>query len=419
MTYLRSRSVISEKSDVSFSQDDGDSVFDVDEDQSPDDITEPSDISDTDSSTDSDDDSGLHRGNVHPPEYFLRMQEDFNEEKKEFRLVYERETRRKIDPILNRKMKKILRQLLEKHGLTGERRENRRMTVEDLKRQAETAISTTKMRFRIGEHRIAALLFYQLLAPTGARPKSLLYLRYGDIMVSLARDPEGGPHLVLIRFLLHFIKTYLGAKETTTSTLPEYFFDLSLLLNSYVLLLGLLFRYKAFKAPSLTSPKYMDRLDIHPGEYELPLPLKESLSNIFVFRDTIKTAFNSYEISANKRLTYGVISRWTRKIGELAGFAMAVILYSLRYNAANEFDQCPDVSDGLRNLILQHKNSDPFRQNYLERVVSVDTSAIVRHTRQQKALMRQACSIGYSVSKRRPTDLTPEQAASVDKDPRI
>ncbi|KAH6883488.1 hypothetical protein B0T10DRAFT_463421 [Thelonectria olida] len=69
--------------------------------------------------------------------------------------------------------------------------------------------------------------------------------------------------------------------------------------------------------------------------------------------------------------------------------------------------------------MLQHKNSDPFRQNYLERVISVDTSAIVRHTRQQKALMRQACSIGYSVSKRRPTDLTPEQAASVDKDPRI
>jgi hypothetical protein len=69
--------------------------------------------------------------------------------------------------------------------------------------------------------------------------------------------------------------------------------------------------------------------------------------------------------------------------------------------------------------MLQHKNLDPFRQNYLERVISVDTSAIVRHKRQQKSLMCQACSVGYSVSKRRPTDLTPEQAASVDKDPRI
>ncbi|KAH6884005.1 hypothetical protein B0T10DRAFT_580223 [Thelonectria olida] len=223
---------------------------------------------------------------------------------------------------------------------------------------------------------------------------------------------------------------YLGAKETqlpghlwsaeadtkdihsTTSTLSEFFFDPSLLLSPHVLLLGLLFRYKAFRSPSLTTPEYLDKLEIHPDENELPLPLKESLNDIFVFRDTIKTAFDGFAMSVNKPLTYG-------EDGELAGFSMTVILYSFRYNATNEFDQCPNVSDGLRNLMLQHTNSDPFRQKYLGRVVSVDTLAIVRHARQQKALMRQACSIGYSFSKRRPTDLTPEQAASVNKDPRI
>jgi hypothetical protein len=45
--------------------------------------------------------------------------------------------------------------------------------------------------------------------------------------------------------------------------------------------------------------------------------------------------------------------------------------------------------------------------------------AVVSHKEQQKALMRQACSIGYSASKRRPTHLTAEQSASINDDPKI
>jgi hypothetical protein len=49
----------------------------------------------------------------------------------------------------------------------------------------------------------------------------------------------------------------------------------------------------------------------------------------------------------------------------------------------------------------------------------MDTMAVVSHKVQQKALMRQACSIGYSASKRRPTHLTAEQSASINDDPKI
>lgn len=78
-----------------------------------------------------------------------------------------------------------------------------------------------------------------------------------------------------------------------------------------------------------------------------------------------------------------------------------------------------NTSDGLRNLLLQHANSNTFRKHYLGRVVSVDTMAVVRRTKQQDALMRQDCSIGYSASTRRPTHLTPEQSAAVDDNPEI
>jgi hypothetical protein len=87
------------------------------------------------------------------------------------------------------------------------------MTIENLEKQAKTTISTTKKKFRIGEHRIYALLFLLLIAPSGSRPQALLLLRYGDLELSLARDPTGGPHRILIRFKLCFTKTFLGEKE--------------------------------------------------------------------------------------------------------------------------------------------------------------------------------------------------------------
>lgn len=87
------------------------------------------------------------------------------------------------------------------------------MTIEDLREQIETTISTTKKSFKLGELRILAVLFLLLLAPAGARPTSILRLRFGDIRLALVRDPEGGPHNILIRFTLAFTKTYLGVKD--------------------------------------------------------------------------------------------------------------------------------------------------------------------------------------------------------------
>ncbi|KAH7132720.1 hypothetical protein EDB81DRAFT_659788 [Dactylonectria macrodidyma] len=232
--------------------------------------------------------------------------------------------------------------------------------------------------------------------------------------------PEGGPHRILIRFTPKFTKRFLGPKENikwSTMTIPEIMFDASLLLSPHVLLLGKLFRHEAFENPSFTTPDSLSKLNIYFDEYELPIPLKKSMFDIYVFRDTIKTALNGYVISENKNITYAMMAKWTRVMGEIVGFTIAVIFYTLRYNAANEFDQSPNISDGLRNLILGHADSDPFRRHYLGRVVNVDTMAVVRHKPRQQALMHQATSVGCSVSKRRSTELTAEQSAAVNDDP--
>jgi hypothetical protein len=47
------------------------------------------------------------------------------------------------------------------------------MKIEDLKKQIETTISTTKKSLKLGELRVLAFLFLLLLAPAGARPTSI------------------------------------------------------------------------------------------------------------------------------------------------------------------------------------------------------------------------------------------------------
>ncbi|KAF5520978.1 hypothetical protein CGCA056_v007802 [Colletotrichum aenigma] len=344
---------------------------------------------------------------------------------KVFRLVFERAVGDKVDPKLNRSMHRagisyrdVLRDLAKKHGLSEQRRANRGMTIDDLKQQIETTLGTTRKSFKLGELRILAVLFLLLLAPAGSRPEATLKLQFKDIKVSLARDPEGGPHRLLLRLTPEFTKTYLGEKEHKTYTIPETIFDPSLLLSPHVFLLGILFRHQAFRAPSLTSPHHLSKLDIHNGEKELPLPFKEEVSDTFIFRRAIDT-MAGYQISLDERISAGMMNGWTKRIGEILGFNYPTTAYTLRYNAANAFDQSVDVSEALRNLAMGHSNSDPFQKHYLGRNISADLWGILRGQKPQQALMKQSCSIGHSISKRRPIDLTPEQSDSVTEHPTV
>lgn len=78
-----------------------------------------------------------------------------------------------------------------------------------------------------------------------------------------------------------------------------------------------------------------------------------------------------------------------------------------------------DVSEALRNLAMGHGNSDPFQRHYLGRNISADLWGILRGQKPQQALLKQSCSIGHSISQRRPIDLTAEQSASVLTHPTI
>ncbi|KAK2035837.1 C2H2 finger domain-containing protein [Colletotrichum somersetense] len=315
-----------------------------------------------------------------------------------FRLVFESALGERISSKLGHSMRKIL---AKKHGLNDQARANRIMTIDQLKQHIEETLSTTRKMFGVGEVRLLAVFFVLLVAPAGARRRAITRLRFGDIRVVLARDPEGGPHNILIRFTPKFTKEYLSAKA-----------------HPHVFLLGILFRHQAFRAPSLTSADQLKKLDICSGELELPLPLREDLNDTYIFRRAILTT-TGYELSANEPISEAMMGAWVKRIGELLGLEYSTILYSLRYNAANGFDQSADVSEALRNLVMGHASSEPFRHHYLGREIGADLWGILRGQRPQQAMIKQSGSIGHSISKRRPTDLTQEQSASIATHPTI
>lgn len=102
--------------------------------------------------------------------------------------------------------------------------------------------------------------------------------------------------------------------------------------------MAILFHHQAFQAPSLTSPEKLEALDIHPEERELSFPLKQELSEVPIFRRATQT-LTGYQLSEDEPITYHMMGAWIKKIGELFGLEYPTIPYTLRYTAANAFDQ--------------------------------------------------------------------------------
>ncbi|KAI2479406.1 DUF3435 domain containing protein [Pyrenophora tritici-repentis] len=337
---------------------------------------------------------------------------------KVFRLVYERATGVKLDGKMNRSMHKVLRKLAKKHDLKKIGRDKACMYVEDLARVLQTNLATTEKRYPHGRYRIQAQLYLQLGGFTANRPPALLGLCYRHIQVMLLRDPEGGPHRVLLEFTFEFTKEFLGIKDLNTFPLPEIMYDETLLFSPHVFLLGLLFCDRAFAAYNLTSPEELSRLTIPPGRNQLSLRLNRMLDDIPVFRKAVRT-LHGWDISPNEPLPYSTLLPWIRTLGELTGFAQVTRPYSLRYAGGKAFNENGNVSEAMQNLMMGHASISTFLKHYLSRRITVDTQAVVRGIQPQAALMRAACTMSRSIDLRRPRRLTQEQSSSVDDDPSV
>ncbi|KAJ5239886.1 hypothetical protein N7468_004505 [Penicillium chermesinum] len=386
------------------------------------DFTEPEDEGSQDK--DVSDAALLFADNEHPPEYYIQQLADFDETDytKEdygkgtqsggrkvvakvvavFRLVYKRATSNKITKQMNGQMRRVIRRLAKKHKLSSKGRDKPAMDVEDLTKVVETTVSTTKKKFGHGRHRIELALFLQFAGLTTNRPQAILNLRHRHIQVSLLRDPQGGPHRIIIEFTFGFTKEWLGAKDADTYILPEIIFDPSLVLSEEVLV-------SACQIPQLRIPD---------GCNELPLHIDPALDDVPIFRMSERT-MQGISISPDKPLPYTTIEPWVKKIGVITGFPQVTCPYSLRYGAGTALDSSGSVSDSLRNLIMHHADTRTFLRYYLSRRINKNLPVITCGLNPEDDIMRAACRISRSIDPNRPQELTTAQSSSVNQNPEI
>ncbi|KAH7418893.1 hypothetical protein BKA64DRAFT_763767 [Cadophora sp. MPI-SDFR-AT-0126] len=233
---------------------------------------------------------------------------------------------------------------------------------------------------------------------------SPLLARQSFTDVWLSSDPDGGGRARLfVELTPEFTKRYLGSKDMNEFKIPEIIYDPTLVLSPHVFLLGMLFKARAFKSPSIDCPERLYSLKVLKGLNEHPLPLRDEMNDEFIFCQAVREA---------------KVVRYRMKVGgEITGFSQVLKPYNVRDGSAKGLNES-HVSDSLQNKILQHASIGTFLKHYLNGI-NVDLQGVYRRLDAQKDLMRFACSMSRSIDPRRPRKPTPEQSASVNKLPYI
>lgn len=110
-----------------------------------------------------------------------------------------------------------------------------------------------------------------------------------------------------------------------------------LLLCPYINLLTLIFTDYAFAAPELTSPEQLFRLRIPLGQKQLPVPLKETMHDVPLFRRSKPTA-NGVRISDDEALPDSTLRSRMTTLGSVTGIELPTGLYTFRRGNSEALD---------------------------------------------------------------------------------
>lgn len=168
-----------------------------------------------------------------------------------------------------------------------------------------------------------------------------------------------------------------------------------LLLCLQLNLLTLIFSNQDFTAPELTSSEQLFRLRIPPGQKQLPVPLKEEMRYIPLFRRSENTV-NGVRISNDQALPDSAPRSWMVTLGCVTGMELRTGPYTFRRGTGAALDNSSKYHDRHRfssklsaaiwkgfisesqQLILQHHNSTVFLKRYLSRYITSDPQAARR-----------------------------------------
>lgn len=77
----------------------------------------------------------------------------------------------------------------------------------------ETILQTREKRSHLGFQRILLCFYVMMGLFTVSRKGAMLHLQYKHLVVTLQKNPHGGPPVPMVDFRAEFIKGFLGMKE--------------------------------------------------------------------------------------------------------------------------------------------------------------------------------------------------------------
>lgn len=195
------------------------------------------------------------------------------------------------------------------------------MWAEDEFELLKTLFLSVEIVFDHERHRVQLALIMQLAGITGNRPAALLGVCYKDIKITLLPDSNGGelPRL-LIEIAFKNTKGYLGEKET--SVLP-------------------------FCAPFVGTDSFAEQLTsivetssgflTPPGQKQLPLPLKETILHVPLFRRS-KFTMKGVGILDDKALPDSTLRSRMITLGSVTGMELPTGPYTFRRGNGEALD---------------------------------------------------------------------------------
>ncbi|KKZ61495.1 hypothetical protein EMCG_03911 [[Emmonsia] crescens] len=151
------------------------------------------------------------------------------------------------------------------------------------------------------------------------RESAILNLQYKDLLLSVQRDPHGGPPVPTVDFQPEFIKQKLGMKRLNTFILPEIIFNILLLFSPHIFLFGFLFHADAFENSSLQSMEDVRKLFPADGCQEMKLPLKQEMDNWYIFCK-VDTVDGQVRILRDAPMSAGTLDSQLKSVSEIHGF---------------------------------------------------------------------------------------------------
>ncbi|TKA79242.1 hypothetical protein B0A55_06268 [Friedmanniomyces simplex] len=309
--------------------------------------------------------------------------------------------------------RQVRQQLADEFELETEKQAKPIVRAEDEYALLKTLWSSPSLTLDHERLRVQLALIAQLAGITGNRPGALLALRYGDLKVTLLRDPSGTD---VPKVLLEF--KFRKTQTRNTFPIPEKCTDSCLPICPQIVLLGLMFADNAFESQHPTGPERLFRLHVLRHLHQLELPIKKSLRTVPVFRAVEQTA-HGYGISPTTEATGGWLRQQFKRWCEATRLELPLRPYGFRRGNGEALDSSAHISAAQRNIILQHGNSGVFERNHLSRYITQDTQAVYRGLEPQTAVIRLASGMMRSINVRQPTALTSAQLSEVDLNPEL